>query len=69
MAKLTGCIIQMKIYNPEDMSLIDLFTDDDSLLKLDSVDRHSDNVHEYAKIIKANYHLVVELEEQVTKHG
>ena len=59
----------MKIYNPEDMSLIELLTDDQSMLKLRDIDCDSREVNEYAKIIKANYDLIVDLEEQVTKHG
>ena len=53
----------MKIYNPEDMSLIELLTDDQSMLKLRDIDCDSREVNEYAKIIKANYDLIVDLEE------
>lgn len=57
----------MKVYNPEDFSLIELSTqNEDDLIKISC---NSDNVQEYAKFTNTNYNIVVGLEEQITKHG
>ena len=51
----------MKVYNPEDYSLIELTTqDEEELMKISC---QSDNVQEFAKFTNANYNIVVGLEE------
>ena len=57
----------MKVYNPEDFSLIELNTEHDK--ELLNISCHSDKVKEYAKFFNQNYDIVVGLEEQITKHG
>ena len=57
----------MKIYNPEDSSLIELCSHDEE--ELMNITCHSENVEEYAKFTNTNYDIVVVLEEQITKHG
>lgn len=57
----------MKVYNPEDFSLIELSTQNEQ--KLLNITCHSDNVTEFAKFSNTNYNIVVGLEEQITKHG
>lgn len=57
----------MKVYNPEDSSFIELYTqNDDELL---GISKDSDKVKEYAKFYNRNYNIVEGLEEQITKHG
>ncbi len=57
----------MKIYNPEDCSLVELISNhEEELLNITSKNK---NVHEYAKFEIKDYELVVSLEDQITKHG
>jgi hypothetical protein len=51
----------MKVYNPEDFSLIELSTqNEEELMKITC---HSEKVREYAKFTNLNYNIVVGLEE------
>jgi len=57
----------MKVYNPEDHSLIELTTQNSE--ELFKISCNSDNVEEYAKFTNTDYNIVEGLEEQITKHG
>ena len=57
----------MKIYCPEDKSLIEYFSKD--AREFDTFIPNTDLVQEYAKFHNSNYDLVAKLEEKITKHG
>ena len=57
----------MRVYNPEDQSLIELHTEHEE--EFHDLSACSDKVKEYAKFYNRNYNIVEGLEEQITKHG
>lgn len=57
----------MKIYNPEDGSLVELSTCHEK--KLQEISKDSEEVEEYAKFHNDSYDVAVNLEKQITKHG
>ena len=66
LAKLSNCLVYMKVFNPEDFSLLELNTFDSNSVNFSSVSAESQEVHEYVKVNKENYLLI---EDQITKHG
>ena len=57
----------MKIYCPEDSSLIEYFSN--SRDEFDEIIPHSSEVKEYARFCNTDYDLVAKVEEKITKHG
>lgn len=57
----------MKIYSPDDESLIEYYSEKES--DFDDLYMHSEKVKEFAKFYNTNYHIVTSLEEKITKHG
>jgi hypothetical protein len=67
LSKLTDAKVIMKVYNPEDQSLIEYFSfgaDD-----FEEIYKNSPMVSQYCKFNNSHYELVNNIEEQVTKHG
>jgi len=70
LAKLSNCQIYMKIFNPEDFSLLELNTQESSSnLNFSKISHESMEVHEYVTVNKENYLLIEKIEDQITKHG
>lgn len=67
LSKLTNAIIEMRVYQPEDQSLIEYYSNKES--DFDDIHRTSKHVYEYSKFFNKHYNLVSNLEEKVTKHG
>ena len=67
LSKLTDAKISLKVYNDEDMSLIEYFSN--SANEFDHISPHNGSVHEYSRFQNKHYDLVSRLEEKVTKHG
>ena len=67
LSKLTNAIVELKVYQPEDQSLIEYF----SVSEKDFCDIHktSPKVYEFGKFFNKHYDLVSNLEEKVIKHG
>lgn len=57
----------MKIYSPDDESLIEYFSQKES--DFNDYLPFSENVKEFAKFYNTNYDIVTSLEEKITKHG
>lgn len=57
----------MKIYCPEDNSLIEYFSNNRS--EFDEILPNSSEVKEYARFCNKDYELVAKVEEKITKHG
>jgi hypothetical protein len=69
LAKLSNCHVYLKVFNPEDFSLLELDTQENSSLAFNNVSPESREVHEYVKVNKENYLLIEKIEDQITKHG
>ena len=69
LAKLSNCLVYMKVFNPEDFSLLELNTFDSNSVNFSSVSAESQEVHEYVKVNKENYLLIEKIEDPITKHG
>lgn len=67
LSKLTDAKIVLKVYNDEDLSLIEYFSNSDR--EFENIGTNYGNVLEYSKFQNKHYDLVSKLEEKVTKHG
>ena len=67
LSKLTDAKIVLKVYNDEDDSLIEYFSNSES--DFDNIKKTSENIFEYSKFFNKHYKLVARLEEKVTRHG
>ena len=67
LSKLTNAIVQLKVYQPEDQSLIEYYSHSES--DFDDINKSSKKVYEFSKFFNKHYNLVANLEEKVTKHG
>ena len=67
LSKLTNAIVQLKVYQPEDQSLIEYYSHSEK--DFANVQKNSEHVYEYSKFFNKHYNLVANLEEKVTKHG
>ena len=65
LSKLTNCIIEMKVYNPEDRSLVEYFSQSPS--DLDNIKPHTNKVKEFSRFYNRNYDVVANLEEKLSK--
>ena len=67
LSKLTGALVELKVYNWRDQSLIEYFshTEDD----FSGISKKCQEVTEYGKFFNRHYDLVSEIDERVTKHG
>lgn len=60
---ITGCEVQLKVYNREDSSLVE-YQSDENILKV-----KKDNCAQYVKFTKENYELCSQIENLVSKFG
>ena len=67
LSTLTDCQIVLKVFNREDNSFIEYYSNDAK--ELEGIAKTSPNVHQYSKFSNAHYDLVSRVEERVTKHG
>ena len=67
LSKLTGAAIQLKIYNEEDGSLVEFFSDLKNDLK--DITSESKEVSQFCRFDNSHDAIVQEIEEKVTKHG
>ena len=67
MANLTNTLIYMKIYCPEDQSLVEYKCTPD--MNLDSFDENSANVRDSSKIYNSHYNMITNFEQRVDKTG
>ena len=67
MANLTNTLIYMKIYCPEDQSLVEYKCTPD--MNLDSVCENSANVRDTSKIYNSHYNMITNFEQRVDKTG
>ena len=63
----TNAEIELKIYNPEDQSLLEYFSSKPG--QLSSVTRSSSKVNDYSKFTNEHLDLVSELYRKITKRG
>ena len=67
LSKLTGSVVELKVFNPEDGSLIEFFSD--SLDQLKDIGRESSTVKQYCRFDSSHFPIVQNIEENVTRHG
>lgn len=67
LSQLSGCLIDMKIYNPEDMSLLHYISEEG--LCLNDKQMASVDVKQYMKFLNQNAGIVEKLENNLTSHG
>jgi hypothetical protein len=64
---LAKAVVQLKIYNPEDGSLIEYYSKSPN--DFDEIYPKNGQIKQYVKFNDDNYDLVEYLEEKITKHG
>lgn len=64
---LTGSIVELKIFNKSDNSLIEFYTKNEK--DLDGITKNSVNVQEYVKFYSKHDQLITKIDELVTQHG
>jgi hypothetical protein len=73
LAKLSGCSIYLKVYNHQDLSLLELDTGrcltENQQVHIKEMAYDQEEVAEYVNVNLDNYNLIEEIEDQVTKHG
>ena len=67
LSKLTNAVVELRVYQPEDQSLIEYYSQNEK--DFDGIHKTSKHVYEYSKFFNRHYNLVANLEEKVTKHG
>lgn len=67
LSKLTNAIVQLKVYQEEDQSLIEYYSKNEK--DFENISKTSEKVYEFSKFTNKHYDLVANLEEKVTKHG
>ena len=67
LSKLTDATVMLKVYNNEDLSLIEYYSQNDN--DFDTIHRSSEKINQYSKFANVHYDLVSKVEEKVTKHG
>ena len=67
LSTLTDCQIVLKVFNREDNSFIEYYSNDAK--ELEGIVKKSPNVNQYSKFSNSHYELVSRVEEKVTKHG
>lgn len=67
LSKLTNCTIEMKVYNQEDNSLVEYYSE--SVDGLDEMKPETKYVTEFSRFYNRNYEIVANLEEKLTKNS
>jgi hypothetical protein len=67
LSKLTNAVVQLKVYQEEDQSLIEYYSKSEK--DFDEINKASEKVYEFSRFTNKHYNLVANLEEKVTKHG
>ena len=67
LSKLTGAVVEIKIYNKEDGSLVELASE--SQYQLQDIERESKDVKQYCRFDSSHFPIVQNIEQNVTKHG
>ena len=67
MSKLTNTYIYMKIYCPEDSSLVEYSCTPD--MNLEDISESSTNVESFSKILNSHYDMIAKFESRVDKTG
>lgn len=67
LSKLTDAKVMLKVYNNEDESLIEYFSQNEN--EFQDLHKGSEQVFEYSKFFNRHYNLVARIEEKVTSHG
>ena len=67
LSKLTGAKIVLKVYNQEDNSLIEYYSQSEN--EFDEINSHNGSIQEFSRFYDKNFDLITRLEENMTKHG
>lgn len=67
LSKLTNAVVELKVYQEEDQSLIEYYSKSENDFK--TINKTSEKVYEFSRFNNRHYDLVANLEEKVTKHG
>ena len=67
LSKLTNAVVELKVYQEEDQSLIEYYSKSENDFK--AINKTSEKVYEFSRFTNRHYDLVANLEEKVTKHG
>ena len=66
-SNLTGTLVQLKIYNENDNSLVEFYSNSEH--DFDGISKDSANIKQYAKFLSSHEDLIIKIHEHVTKHG
>lgn len=70
LSKLSGALVQLKIYNPKDQSLIEYHSSNaEHDFNFNHLSREAREVSDYARFDNSHYDIINEIDERVTKHG
>ena len=67
LSKLTNAVVELKVYQEEDQSLIEYYSTSEH--DFDKISKTSEQVYEFSRFYNKHYNLVANLEEKVAKHG
>ena len=67
LSKLTGALVELKIYNKKDNSLVEFYTNTED--DFDGITKNSNKIEEYVKFYSKHDDLITNIHEHVTQHG
>ena len=65
--KLTGTLVQLKIYNEVDNSLVEFYSNNEH--DFDGISKDNQNIKQYARFLSRHEDLIKKIHGHVTKHG
>ena len=64
LSKLSDCVVQVKIYNKEDKSLVEYYSENTD--ELNDIEPYTQKIKEYSRIFNKDYDLISNLERQTS---